>query len=84
MIFSNKFISSNSSDLFLNETEIKITQSEWFLGVIMDSKLTWKTHIAKLACKLSRNAGILLKFKSLVPNRVLRLVYNSHVQSHLN
>ena len=50
----------------------------------MDSKLNWKTHIAQLACKLSRNAGILYKLKGLVPNRVLKLVYNSHVQSHLN
>ena len=64
--------------------KFKITESERFLGVIIDSKLNWMTHIAKLACKLSRYAGILYKLWGLVPNRVLKLVYNSHVQSHLN
>ena len=84
MVFTNKFISNDPLELFLNETKIKITESERFLGVIMDSKLNWKTHISKLACKLSRNAGILYKLKGLVPNSVLKLVYNSHVQSHVN
>ena len=50
----------------------------------MDSKLNLKTHIAKLACKLSRNAGIFYKLKGQLPNRVLKRVYNSHVQSHVN
>ena len=76
--------SDTHSYLKLNETKIRITKSEPFLGVIMDSKLNWKTHIAKLACKLSHNAGILYKLKGQVPNRVLELVYNNHVQSHLN
>ena len=53
----------------------------------MDFKLNWKTQIAKLACKLSRNAGILYTLKGLEPSIALKLVYNSYVYivlSHVN
>ena len=50
----------------------------------MDSKLNWKAHNKKLASKISRNAGILYKLKGIVPDKVLRLVYNSFIQSHVD
>ena len=37
-----------------------------------------------MASKISRNAGILYKLKGLVPENVLKIVYNSLIQSHLN
>ena len=41
-------------------------------------------YISKLASKISRNAGIIFKLKGLVPQNVLKSVYNSLIQSHLN
>ena len=84
MVFTNKKIDINSLEVILDHTKIKRSDEERFLGVIMDSKLNWKAHIKKLSSKISRNAGILYKLKGIVPDKVLRLVYNSFIQSHLN
>ena len=83
MVFSN-CRDRNDLCISLNGVPIERSDSERFLGVIVESNLNWKTHISNLAAKISRNAGILYKLKGLVPNKVLRLVYNSLIQSHLN
>ena len=84
MVFSNK--RDNNTDKFnitLNGVSIEHSDRERFLGVILDSNLAWNSHLSGLASKISRNAGILYKLKGLVPVSVLRLVYNSLIQSHL-
>ena len=50
----------------------------------MDSRLSWNSHINTLSSKISRNAGIIYRLKGLVPESVLRNLYNSFIQSHLN
>ena len=84
MVFTNKKVDMNRIEVTLDNTKIKMSDEERFLGVIMDSKLNWKVHIKKLASKISRNAGILYKLKGIVPNKVLKMIYNSFIQSHLN
>lgn len=85
MIFSNKHnISTSDINITFNGVSIERVESERFLGVILDSDLSWKSHISGIAAKVSRNAGILFKLKGLVPEKVLKLVYNSLIQSHLN
>lgn len=85
MVFSNKNL-SNVDDLKFSLDGITIEQSvcERFLGVIMDSKLTWTKHISTLASKVSRNGGLIYKLKGIVPQSVLMTLYNSFIQSHLN
>ena len=63
----------------------KLIQSvqERFLGVIIDNKLNWAQHIKHLTSKVSRNAGVLYKLKGIVPNKVLKMMYNSFIESHL-
>ena len=55
-----------------------------FLGVLVDDRLTWKKHIAALSKKLNRNVGILTKVKGIFPLTVLKTLYTSFIQSHLN
>ena len=64
MIFTNKnifffpvYIDTSGIEVIFDNTKIKISDEERFLGVITDSKLNWKTHIKKFASKVSRNAG---------------------------
>ena len=85
MVFSNKRnLDYSVLQLSLNGNPIEHSNSERFLGVIVDSSLNWKTHISGLKSKISRNAGILYRLKGIVPNNVLKLVYNSLIQSHMN
>ena len=83
MIFSNRQCSENLN-IRLNGVTINRTKCERFLGVLLDDKLSFKQHIAKLATKISINSGIIFKLKGIVPQKVLKLLYDSFIQSHLN
>ena len=48
-----------------------------FLGVLLDSGLSWKHHIAELSKKLARTIGIFYKVRYLIPLETLKILYNS-------
>ena len=84
MVFTNKHNIDKNLNLSLNGTEIEHTEQERFLGVIMDSRLSWTAHINTLSAKISRNAGIIYRLRGLVPQSILKILYDSFIQSHLN
>ena len=47
-----------------------------FLGVLLDSTLSWKTHIAELSKKLSRAIGLFYKIRHYAPLETLTLLYH--------
>ena len=55
-----------------------------FLGLTINENLNWKSHINKIANKISKNLGILNKLKHYLPIETKRLIYNSLILSHLN
>ena len=55
-----------------------------FLGVIIDSNLTWSHHINYIINKLTRIYGVLPRLKYYVPVLILKIIYNSLFLSHLN
>ena len=61
IVFSNqnKLYDTDSVKVKLNNVEIPRVEKTKFLGVIIDSKLTWKFHIQELEKKISKNIGII-------------------------
>ena len=61
IVFSNcnKSYDTDSVTVKLNNVEIPRVEKTKFLGVIVDSKLTWKFHIQELEKKISKNIGII-------------------------
>ena len=55
-----------------------------FLGVIIDSNLTWSHHINYISNKLTRICGVLSRLKHYVLVLILKIIYNSLFLSHLN
>ena len=53
-----------------------------FLGLIIDNQI-WKQHLLH-ANKISKTVGLLTKLKYTLPSKVLLMIYNSLVYSHLN
>ena len=53
------------------------------LGVEIDDKLEWSSHIEKVINKLSKGTYALYKFKKLLPTKTKLLLYNSFIMSHL-
>ena len=55
-----------------------------FLGVLLDSALSWKTHITELSKKLSRTVGLFYKIRHYAPQDTLILLYHGLFASLLS
>ena len=54
-----------------------------YLGIILDSRLTWKHHVHELCKKLNRAVGMVYKIRDYCTQNVLRSLYFSLFNSHL-
>ena len=63
---------------------LKQVHSTRFLGVCIDDKLSWSSHINDIALKISRVIGIMYKLKHVLPSNILLLLYNSLVLPHIS
>ena len=70
--------------LKIADTVIENVNEFNFLGVHLDSHMTWKSHTDKLALKLSKYTGILNKLKHYLPSYIVRTLYFTLIHSHLN
>lgn len=59
-------------------------QSARFLGVHLDPKLTWETHVIQLSKSLSTNIFVIRNLSGLVTKPVLKTVYHALIQSRLS
>ena len=55
-----------------------------YLGIMIDSTLTWNIHIDKISKTISRSIGLLYKIRPFVNNKILKMLYYSLVYPHLN
>ena len=84
MLFSRKRVDTSPVKITIDGTEIVRKHEAKFLGVIIDEKLTWASHIRALRTKMSRYIGVMYKLKKMLPLKVQLQIYQSFVQSHLN
>ena len=70
ILFSNslKLLPGN---VLIDNTNLIQVQSTKFLGIYIDSDLSWKIHVNYLCKLLSRNTGILNKLKHDFPAHIL-------------
>ena len=73
----------NDYVLMLNKEPIKQQQETKFLGVIIDDRLTWESHINKLVSKLSSCTGRISRIKQCLPQELLEVIYRTLFESHL-
>jgi len=81
--------SSNISYLSMVNTQsidckINLTNSIKFLGIILDSSLTWKKHIDHTNSKLNSLGYILRSLRSVLSLKIIKQIYTSYVHSVLN
>ena len=68
----------------LNGSPIEYIQEFNFLGLTLDSSLSFKFHLTKIGNKISRVIGLLHKLKHIFPSYILRMIYNSLILPHMN
>ncbi len=64
----------------LNNCQVNFVDEHKHVGIWLNKKLDWKTHITKLASKANNRMGILRKFKYKLPRVVLNQCYLSYVR----
>ena len=76
MLFTNSRRDQNVS-ISINNCEIDMVYKTKFLGVMIDSKLNWKDHVAMVKSKLSKSIAIMRKAKHLLDRRSGMILYVS-------
>ena len=74
----------NMSQLQISGHSIPWVDKTKFLGLWLDSDLTWKVHIENLCLRLKRNMCLLRNPKNLFDRFTLKTIYHAHIQSHVN
>ena len=85
VIFTKKKLPPNHQNLnvFLEGVKLKHDESAEFLGITIDSTLSWDKHCSNVANKISRHNGILNRVKHMLPPSSLKLLYHSFIQPHI-
>ena len=73
----------NDIDLVLNDQKIGKVEETKFLGIKLDHKLTWKSHLNEKASQISRVIGVLCRLKHQLPPHVLKTIYTSLISPHI-
>ena len=70
--------------LSINSISIELTDIFRFLGLTLDTRLSWKHHLNRVCSKISSAVGVLNRLKKLLPKNVLFMIYNSLVLPYMN
>ena len=83
MLFSNS-LDSLPSDIVFDNTPLQRVSHTKFLGVIVDSKLSWRNHIDTICKTISRNIGVISRLRSTLSQSSLLMLYSSLILPYLN
>ena len=84
VIFSQKKDTPVHPSLFFNGSEVVIKAEHRHLGMILDSKLTFLSHINEAIVKARRGIGIIRFLSKYVARDVLDQIYKLYVRPHLD
>ena len=83
MLFSNS-LSHLPDQILFDSTVIKEVKTTKFLGLTIDNKLSWNSHIDNICKTISRNIGVIYKVKHVLPLSALLVLYSTLILPYLN
>ena len=83
MLFSNT-LETLPFDITFDDTPLESVSDIKFLGITVDNKLSWKSHVANTCNIVSRNIGVINRLKSHIPSSSLLTLYSSLILPYLN
>ena len=66
----------------INKNELEYVETFNFLGVNLDTNISWKSRLSKVSNKIVRIIGIKNKLKFILPKNILSYNYNSLIMLH--
>ena len=83
LLFDNRISDPTIYSIHLNDTLITPSTHANFLGIYIDYKLDWKTHISFVSNKVAKASGVLNRLKHFLPRNALLILYNALILPHL-
>jgi len=83
LIIKQKIPLDFDMNISINNHIISKVDNLKYLGVLLDNKLTWKSHIAQVKKQISQACGAFTRLRHYLPINSLITVYYSLVFSHL-
>ena len=80
---SNRSEFDNLGNLFLNGAKIEKVNEFRYLGLIIDSNLTWNSHIDHVIKKVKPYIGVFKRIAYICNDHVKKLLYYSFFHSHI-
>ena len=82
--FSKKRIPMNHPPIFFNDIPVKKVQEHKHLGIILDSKLSFNSHIKSIISKSRQGIGMLRFLSKYLPRHTLNDIYKLYIRPHLD
>lgn len=76
--------SNYNFDLSLDNSNIEIKDELKFLGVTIDSKLSYTTHIKNILCTIHAKAGALRRICNFIDSKTAMRIYKVYILSHFD
>ena len=83
MLISKKPLNDSNFSVLINQNSIEKSECVKYLGVYLDNKLSWRTHIDKICKQVSKVCEMIYKLRYYVPLSTLKIVYFSLFHSHI-
>jgi hypothetical protein len=71
-------------DIMIDGVKIEFVTQCTFLGVEIDSKLTWKKHVQKLCTNISSVIGVIYRIRDKINTKTAWMIYDALIASQLN
>ena len=81
MLISGRNTYRYSLGIYIDGVKIPHVRSAKYLGVVIDSQLTWTDHINELSSRVSTRLYILRKLGKILPNNNFNCIYYAIFQS---
>ena len=84
IIFSRKSKATSHPPLVFNNNNVMQAASHKYLGIILDTRLSFEKHLETVLCKINRTIGFIRKLQNLLPRSPLITLYKAFVHPHLD
>ena len=84
VIFCRKYKVVDQPEIIFNNTPVKVVDEHKHLGMFLDSKLSFSTHIKEVISKTRKDIGMLKYLSKYLPRHTLKELYKLYVRPHLD
>jgi len=85
---SSRYLIFDTNDILIFDTNdfVLLDQKTYikYLGILIDSNLTWKYHISYITSRISKTIGVIARLRHFVPTSMLLTLYRSLLSPYLS